>query len=91
MKANEFVKLVGWEYAKLNASSCPHQHYFLYNGYMEVRVADLKRLVESHELVSIYDGIDVAKDCLTVENFKRENPKHWNNLKQAIADVESCK
>ena len=88
MRANEYVKLVGWEYAKLNASSCSHQYYFLHNGYAEVCVSELKRLVESHELIEQYNGLFEAKELIRV------SPKLTSELRglaAAIADVESCK
>ena len=88
MKAVEYVKLVGWEYAKLNASSCSHQYYFLHNGYAEVCVSELKRLVESHELIEQYNGLFEAKELIRV------SPKLTSELRglaAAIADVESCK
>ena len=91
MKANEYVKLVGWEYAKLNASSCSHQYYFLHNGYAEVCVSELKRLVESYELVESYGGLESAKKFVGSEYRKLSQPKTYNRLCEAILDVESCK
>ena len=91
MKENEYVKLVGWEYAKLNASSCSHQYYFLHNGYAEVCVSELKRLVESHELVESYGGLESAKKFVGSEYRKLSQPKTYNRLCEAILDVESCK
>ena len=88
MKANEYVKLVGWEYAKLNASSCSHQYYFLHNGYAEVCVSELRLLVESYELIEQYNGLFEAKELIRV------SPKLTSELRglaAAIADVESCK
>ena len=87
MRANEYVKLVGWEYAKLNASSCSHQYYFLHNGYAEVCVSELKRLVESHELVESYGGLENAKD----EYFSCvQNNEPASYIAKAILEVESC-
>ena len=88
MKSNEYVKLVGWEYAKLNASSCSHQYYFLHNGYAEVCVSELRLLVESYELIEQYNGLFEAKELIRV------SPKLTSELRglaAAIADVESCK
>lgn len=48
-------------------------------------VKDLKRLVDSHELVEQYGGVDEAKDYLPSFRFDS-----YDDLKQAIADVESC-
>ena len=43
----------------------------------------LRQIVESHELVENWGGLDDAKFALQLVRY----PKH---LKQAIADVESC-
>ena len=48
---------------------------------------DLKRLVESHELVVDYYGLTRAKEHAE-SNYTA--PEIKNALKQAIADVESC-
>lgn len=48
---------------------------------------DLKRLVESHELVSDYYGLARAKEHAE-SNYTA--PELKAALKQAIADVESC-
>lgn len=87
MKENEYVKLVGWEYAKLNASSYSHQYYFHHNGYAEVCVSELKRLVESHELVEKLGGIDAAYG---EAGSYYTNESRMIEISQAIADVESC-
>ena len=49
---------------------------------------DLKRLVESHELVVDYYGLTRAKEHAE-SNYTA--PEIKNALKQAIADVEACK
>ena len=93
VKANEYVKLVGWEYAKLNASSCSHQYYFLHNCYAEVCVSELRLLVESYDLVQEYGGVLKAKDFISVYGIDQLSKKIYSpmfRLKQAIADVESC-
>lgn len=49
---------------------------------------DLKRLVESHELIEQYNGLFEAKELIRV------SPKLTSELRglaPAIADVESCK
>ena len=48
---------------------------------------DLKRIVESHELVSDYYGLTRAKEHAG-SNYTA--PEIKDALKQAIADVESC-
>ncbi len=50
-------------------------------------VKDLKRLVESHELVNDYYGLARAKEHAE-SNYTA--PELRAALKQAIADVESC-
>ena len=51
-----------------------------------VNMADLKRLVESHELIG--GDLEYAKKFYADCAFKRD--KHLVRYKQAIADVESC-
>ena len=93
MKANEYIKLVGWEYAKLNVSSCSRQYYFLHNGYAEVCVSELRLLVESYDLVQEYGVVLKAKDFISVYGIDQLSKKIYSpmfRLKQAISDVESC-
>jgi len=52
-----------------------------------VNMADLKRLVESHELVKEHGSIDRAK---MYAERPYTAPEVVDRLKQAIADVESC-
>ncbi len=77
MKATEFVKKFGIEFAKKwfaeNVGNTPtHQKYVnIVDGepkgiistalYGDFHVAELKRLIESHELVSVCGGIDSCK------------------------------
>lgn len=76
MKANEFIKKHGWEYAKhILTDDAPLV--------MDLNYTNLKRLVESHELVEKLGGLDEAK-IYVPDGYKSER------LKQAIADVESC-
>lgn len=80
MKANEFFKAMGLKAVK----------QFLENDNIRTKEMsdDLKRLVESHELVELYGGLDKAKlRCYPAKHVTMES---YHNLKQAIADVESC-
>ena len=52
---------------------------------------DLKRLVESHELVESYGGLESAKKFMESEYRKLSQPKTYNRLCEAILEVESCK
>ena len=54
----------------------------------DVCIGDLKRLIESHELIEQYNGLFEAKELIRV------SPKLTSELRglaAAIADVESCK
>lgn len=78
MKANEFVKKYGLEYAKhiLNEDSVI---------LVDLDYTHIKRLVESHELVESYGGISFARKEAHKNCFKFNAP-----LLKAIYDVESC-
>ena len=81
MKANEFVKAMG-----LNAVK-----QFLENDNIRTKEMsdDLKRLVESHELVEEYGGLDKAK--AQAERFRLNTCiKMHGFMCRIIADVESC-
>ena len=87
MKANEFVKKFGSKSAKYwidhfnNVNTLPDE--FINTEFL----GDLKRLVESHELVRDYYGLTRAKEHAE-SNYTA--PELKAALKQAIADVESC-
>ena len=51
---------------------------------------DLKRLVESHELVESYGGPEDAKKELQRQSILRWVNPETERLREAIADVESC-
>ena len=81
VKANEFVKKFGWEYAKERMEYCKGARLV---G-MEI---DLERLVASWELITRKFGtIDKAKKY--IESAYEFSP-FTSAVKQAIADVESC-
>jgi len=80
LKANEFFKKVGIDAVRSYVAT-----------YEDTLTDDLKRLVESHELVESKGGLIKAKEILA------DNPvwcsgskRHSSPLEQAIADVESC-
>ena len=87
MKANEFVKKFGSKSAKYwidhfnNVNTLPDE--FINTEFL----GDLKRLIESHELVKDYYGLTRAKEHAE-SNYTA--PEIKDALKQAIADVESC-
>ena len=88
MKAVEFVKKFGWEEAKKKNSE--GDNFYIWRRDKEL-FKDLKRLVDSHELVEIYGGYDLAKNVMQITPLRKSSYDLIENLKQAIADVESCK
>lgn len=97
MKANEYVKQNGWTMARKAVAECTY-------GY-GIDLDELKRLVKSHDLIKSYKGCGKPKETaletakFTLKHFEStrglEVELFGNNnreleLKQAIADVESC-
>ncbi|WP_180158838.1 hypothetical protein [Acinetobacter sp. YH01026] len=76
MKANEFFKKVGVVAVRSYLAV-----------YADDLTNDLKRLVESHDLVESFGGVEMAKRYLD-ENLECGDSEV---LRHAIADVESCK
>lgn len=79
MKANEFFKKVGIEAVK---------SYIV--AYEDHLTDELKRLVESHELVASWGGLNDAKKELQHQSILRWIHPETERLRVAIADVESC-
>ena len=101
MKANEFVKKFGWDKTKEvitkfhnnELQSCCFDSGLI-NGedksWWDICVYDLKRLVESHNLVGRFGGLHMAKaDVMDLDGWEKTSP-YWMKIQQAIADVESC-
>ncbi|ENX07681.1 hypothetical protein [Acinetobacter variabilis] len=103
MKANEFVKKHGIPLAEMIINDSPSwaKSYFL--GVEEYEGSDfsqsyedcislncLKRLVESHELVESYGGLDGAKRFIERDQEAEIDDYVTEKIKKAIADVESC-
>lgn len=106
MKANEFVKKFGWSSLKIAVTLPPFYRYkyvIFYSDEIDFKnefiekhreymfeTQEVKRLVESHELVDSYGGLENAKGKL--EYFDWIPSGSWNHalLSKAIADVESC-
>ena len=103
MKANEFVKLEGlqvFRYALAQLSFMPKMFLVVYqyecefvheiktnHGNLVFGYEEVKRLVEAHELVESFGGLDDAKD----EYHSRiQNKECVNGLSSAIDLVESC-
>ncbi len=83
MKATEFVKKFGLNTTENYADHC-------------VNINDLKRIVESYELVESIGGLPAAKAHLNsvaercVNGGLEAVREQYKILKQAIADVEAC-
>ena len=96
MKANEFVKKFGVEEAKKVLHCMDDASEF--KIYMPGDTLDkptlidavgLRRLVESHELIiKDFESIEMAKYEYMVSGSHSD--PYWIQVKQAIADVESC-
>ena len=95
MKANEFVKKHGLAEVKILLTSPSHGFFFkedFYKHYGFDIYEDLKRLVESHELVESFGGLESSKLTVNYPNFLNDEDVKTTNhrLSKAIADVESC-
>ena len=93
VRANEFVKKFGLEHTKYLIEDTELSEFAIHSSCAgkysmdTVCVSDLKRLVESHELVEKHGGLENAKD----EYFSCvQNNEPASYVAKAIADVESC-
>ena len=85
MKANEYIKKYSVDCAK---EILKHNQDLMNIGFF----IDLKHLVESHELVESYGGLESSKLTVNYPNFLNDEDIKTTNyrLSKAIADVESC-
>lgn len=97
MKANELVEKFGWIAVKHDFSvyfkdeKIGTIQILTHEGeYIEVNGEDLKRLVESHDLVEKVGGMDKAKMLLRMR-IAAELYESADEIEKAIADVEACK
>jgi hypothetical protein len=107
VKANEFVKKHGWGsllIAKTLPKFNRYKYVIFYadeidfsNEFHAARksymfdVAEVKRFVESHELVEKYKKGRGIRFRIRWGQFRYGDTKEYNDrLKQAIADMESC-
>lgn len=100
MNAVEFVKKHGWEKAVEVIKNRPPMNSARYrpsdNKYSStlssgqaVCTVQLKRLVESWELVDWHGGLKYAKNYFERNSKKHPDVEGWDSLEQAIRDVES--
>ena len=82
MKANEYIKKYSVDCAK---EILAHNQDLMNIGFF----IDLKRLVESHELIEKdFESVEIAEYEHMISGCYSE--PYWIRIKQAIADVESC-
>lgn len=81
MQANEWIKENGWGEAK---------NLIAANGWRNTPfLIKIKRLVASYEfVVNDFESMEIAKYQYMVSGCHSE--PYWIQVKQAIADVESC-
>ena len=101
MKASEFIKKFGWSSLKIAVTLPPFYRYkyvIFYSDEIDFKnefiekhkeymfeTQEVKRLVESHELIKSCGGLDAARKEAHKNCFDFNAP-----LLKAIADVESC-
>lgn len=102
MTANEFIKKVGWDEAisftdwyggntAFKFLKVKEKTISVHSGDQpyDFHINDLKRLVESHEIIQKdFGGVEMA-DYEHMISGCYSDP-YWIRVKQAIADVESC-
>lgn len=87
MKANEFVRKFGLDAAKHKADELKIIESM--DDKLSFEDANLKRIVESHELVEKdFKSVEMAEYEYMVSGAYSDS--YWVRVKQAIADVESC-
>ena len=88
MKANEFVKKHGLDEVKKILQCAPDFALSILDDGDETDLCDLKRLIDSHEIVDQYGGLVVIKECVDKTIFPLSD--RIARMKQAISDVEAC-
>lgn len=87
IEPKEYIKKYGIRRAKIRSKGLEHVTLF---GGDRHKPAELKRLIESHELVERSGGLERAKEHTLVLALIEED-EQLKRLQQAIADVESCR
>lgn len=91
MRANEFVKKYGLDEAKRLLQRADGCKRISVSGVYCFEYDELKRLIESHELVESKGGLTKAKEVLADNPVWCFGSKRYSSpLEKAIADVESC-
>ncbi len=92
MKANDFIKKFGLDLAKRDVRAFESgfiKREDIVEHYGFDILDDLKRIVESHELIrKDFEFVEMAEyEYMISASY---NEPYWVRVKQAIADVESC-
>ena len=101
MKANEYIKYYGWAHARYISNKWDQHKSLKVGEYSttyyrddegETNLEEMRRLVESHDLVEVEGGIDEVKHTFSFasKHGVDELTEYGKRLKEAIADVESC-
>lgn len=94
MKANKFVEKFGWKDSKICLLNCasPEDKWLMRQGELicDQDFDDLKRLVESHELVESFGGLKVISEKSFRLDLINNDACMAKKLNKAILDVESC-
>ncbi len=100
MSAEQLIKTHGVSFCKTVVESaqdgegfycpCCHEYFEKPEAKMQARVSRLKQLVERHELVEWHGGLKYAKSYFERNSKQYPDAEGWDELKQAIADVEAC-
>ncbi|EPQ7330004.1 hypothetical protein [Acinetobacter baumannii] len=95
MKPEQFIREYGVEKAREVVAACPEYYHFYHiveGAYYtcpkasRVAVKDLKRLVESLDLIKTYGGIEACKQSLYMLHELTEDPEP---IREAVRDYES--
>ncbi|HCQ9867914.1 TPA: hypothetical protein OMQ61_002336 [Acinetobacter baumannii] len=92
MKPEQFIREFGEKKAREVVSTGSDTYVFKPKGkkkYVQLSIADLKRLVESLDLVRQEGGTEGARDWAFRIWKSNPNDPHIERLKQAIRDYES--
>lgn len=92
MKPEQFIREQGLDKAREVVSTGSDTYVFKPEGkkkYVHLSIANLKRLVESVDLIKWHGGTKFAKDYLARNKAKHPNVSGWDELEQAIKDHES--
>ncbi|WP_284074187.1 hypothetical protein [Acinetobacter nosocomialis] len=92
MKPEHFIREQGLDKAREVVSTGSDTYVFKPEGkkkYVHLSIADLKRLVESLDIIEFHEGISGAKLVYKLRPSDEEGVDLWVRLEHAIKDHES--